>query len=60
MLKIVHPQPRSNGGGPPRRRKGLAHLGPTGVPEQGAGTRGSLGNLRDPAVSVVTAGGRPG
>ena len=43
-------------GAVPRRRNGLAYFGPTGVQEQGAGTRGSLGNLRDPAVSVVTAG----
>ena len=27
-------------------------LGPTGVKEQGAGTRGWLGNLRDPSVST--------
>ena len=27
-------------------------FGPTGVQEQGVGTRGSLGNLRDPAVSI--------
>ena len=38
----------------------LGALGPTGVQEQGAGTRGSLGNLRDPATSVVAAGRRPG
>ena len=37
----------------PRRRNGLAYFGPTGVQEQGAGTRGLLGNLRDPVVSVV-------
>ena len=43
-------------GGRAERRNGLAYFGPTGVQEQGAGTRGSLGNLRDPAVSVVTAG----
>ena len=43
-----------------RRRNGLACIGPTGVQEQGVGTRGSLGNLRDPAVSVVTAGWGPG
>jgi hypothetical protein len=28
-------------------------FGPTGVLEQGVGTRGVLGNLRDPVVSVV-------
>jgi hypothetical protein len=33
---------------------------PAGVQEQGVGTRGSLGNLRDPAVSVEIAGWRPG
>ena len=43
-------------GAVPMRRTGLAYFGPTGVQEQGAGTRGSIGNLRDPAVSVVTAG----
>ena len=47
-------------GAVPRRRNGLAYFGPTGVQEQGAGTRGSLGNLRDPVVSVVTAGWSPG
>ncbi len=31
-------------------------FGPTGVQEQGAGTRGWLGNLGGPAVSIVTAG----
>ena len=35
-------------------------FGPTGVQEQGAGTRGLLGNLGGPAVSVVTAGWSPG
>ena len=35
-------------------------LGPTGVQEQGAGTRGSLGNLRDPAVSTDMSGSGPG
>ena len=39
-------------GAAPRRRNGLACIGPTGVQEQGVGTRGSLGNLRDPAVST--------
>jgi hypothetical protein len=31
-------------------------FGPTGVREQGVGTGGLLGNLRDPAISVVIAG----
>ena len=30
-------------------------FGPTGVQEQGAGTRGALGNLRDPSVSTDNA-----
>jgi len=47
-------------GAAPRRRNGLACIGPTGVLEQGVGTWGSLRNLRDPAVSVVTAGWSPG
>ena len=42
------------------RRNGLACFGPAGVQEQGEGTRGLLGNLGDPAVSVVTAGWSPG
>ena len=47
-------------GAAPRRRNGLAPFGPTGVPEQGAGTRGSLGNLRDPAVSTDISGSGTG
>ncbi len=35
-------------------------FGPTGVQEQGAGTRGSLGNLRDPAVSTDISGSGTG
>ncbi len=46
-------------GAAPTRRNGLACLGPTGVQEQGAGTRGSLGNLRDPAVSIELPAGDP-
>ena len=47
-------------GAAPRHRHGLAHLGPTGVQEQGAGTRGWLGNLRDPAVSTDRSGSGTG
>ena len=35
-------------------------FGPTGVQEQGAGTRGALGNLRDPSVSTDMAGSGTG
>src|SRR5271168_46343 len=35
-------------------------FGPTGVQEQGAGTRGSLGNLRDPSVSTDKSGSGTG
>ena len=59
-LRSWEPPSLTQAGAAPRRRHGLAHLGPTGVQEQGAGTRGSLGNLRDPATSVVAAGRRPG
>ena len=47
-------------GGRAERRDGLAPFGPTGVQEQGAGTRGSLGNLRDPAVSTDISGSGTG
>ena len=47
-------------GGRAERRNGLASFGPTGVQEQGAGTRGSLGNLRDPAVSTDISGSGTG
>jgi len=47
-------------GAAPRRHNGLASFGPTGVQEQGAGTRGSLGNLRDPAVSTDISGSGTG
>jgi hypothetical protein len=43
----------SQAGAEPTRRNGLACFGPTGVQEQGVGTRGSLGNLRDPVASAV-------
>ena len=35
-------------------------LGPTGVQEQGAGTRGLLGNLRGPSVSTDISGSGSG
>jgi hypothetical protein len=35
-------------------------FGPTGVQEQGAGTRGALGNLRDPSVSTDMSGSGTG
>ena len=35
-------------------------FGPTGVQEQGAGTRGWLGNLRDPSVSTDKSGSGTG
>ena len=35
-------------------------FGPTGVQEQGAGTRGLLGNLRDPSVSTDISGSGTG
>ena len=35
-------------------------LGPTGVQEQGAGTRGALGNLRAPSVSTDMPGSGTG
>src|SRR5271167_3204231 len=35
-------------------------FGPTGVQEQGAGTRGLLGNLRDPSVSTDMSGSGTG
>jgi hypothetical protein len=47
-------------GAVPRRRNGLACIGPTGVQEQGVGTCGLLGNLRGPVISVVTTGWGPG
>src|SRR3954454_4258019 len=46
------PQLFTQAGAAPTRRNGLACFGPTGVQEQGAGTRGSLGNLTDPAASI--------
>jgi hypothetical protein len=47
-------------GAAPTRCNGLACFGPTGVQEQGAGTRGSLGNLRDPSVSTDMSGSGTG
>jgi hypothetical protein len=38
----------------------LGVSGPTGVQEQGAGTRGPLGNLRDPSVSTDISGSGTG
>ena len=35
-------------------------FGPTGVQEQGVGTRGLLGNLRDPSVSTDISGSGTG
>jgi hypothetical protein len=56
-LSILREPPLCNqAGAAPTRRNGLACFGPTGVQEQGAETRGSLGNLRDLVISIVTAG----
>src|SRR6185312_3194925 len=59
-VSLREPPSLTQAGAAPTRRNGLTCFGPTGVQEQGAGTRGSLGNLRDPATSGVAAGRRPG
>jgi hypothetical protein len=60
-LSILWEPPLSNQAeAVPTRCNGLACFGPAGVQEQGAGTRGLLGNLRDLVISIVTAGRSPG
>src|SRR5262249_42871746 len=59
-LRSREPPLLTQAGAAPRRRDGLAPFGPTGVPEQGAGTRGWLGNLRDPAVPTDISGSGTG
>jgi hypothetical protein len=59
-LCLREPPLLTQAGAAPGRLNGLACFGPTGVQEQGVRTRGSLGHLRDPAISVVTVGWSPG